>query len=125
MPVTADARGGRRLPRQTQYFDPHTIKAIFENPATGWRESVPNRAWLWMLLFGGFYLIARSMWRPLAISTLIVVLVGAVAWPLLFLLIPGIWVFDATHAERMMRAHYLRQGWYEIDRWHQDDLADD
>jgi hypothetical protein len=63
--------GGRRLPRRPQSFDPYEVTAIYENPATGWRESVPRRAWLWMLLFGLFYMAARNLWRPFAFTLVV------------------------------------------------------
>lgn len=121
MPVTADARGGRRLPRQTQYFDPHTVKAIFENPATGWRESVPNRAWLWMLLFCVIYMGVRGLWRPFAITVTVLFGTLLLAWPLIFIVAPACWIISSVKAEKIMRTHYARRGWYEIDPWQQDD----
>ena len=115
--------GGRRLPRRPRSFDPYEVTAIYENPATGWRESVPRRAWLWMLLFGLFYMAARNLWRPFAFT--LVVLIGTllVAWPLLFIVAPAFWILAAVQAQRMFREHYMRLGWDEIDPWHQDDEA--
>jgi hypothetical protein len=80
--------GGRRLPRRPQSFDPYEVTAIYENPATGWRESVPRRAWLWMLLFGLFYMAARNLWRPFAFTLVVLIGTLVVAWPLLFIVAP-------------------------------------
>ena len=117
----SDHRGGRRLPRRQRIFDPREFAAVYENPVTGWREAVPQRAWLWLLLFGGFYLAARSVWRP-AIAMLVIGLFCAVIFlPLAFLVMPVLWIIAATQAQTIFREHYLRMGWDEIDPWQQDE----
>lgn len=122
MSVNPPLQGGRRLPRR-QYFDPAQITAIYENPATGWRESVPNRAWLWMLLFTGFYMAAGGLWRPLGLLLLVLFGTGFFFWPLLLIVAPACWILSAVKAQNIFRDHYMRLGWYEIDPWQQDDEA--
>ncbi|MGP7794531.1 hypothetical protein [Sphingomonas sp. CLY1604] len=114
-------QGGRRLPRPRQFFNPRQTAAIYEDPATGWREGVPHLAWLWLLLFGGFYLAARMVWRPM-IFMAIVILISLLIFGLFALVVMiGFWILASTQAQRIFREHYLRKGWYEIDPWEQDE----
>ena len=106
-----------------QFFDPKRYSAIYENPLNGWREAAPKRAWLWMFLFGIFYMAARSLWRPLIVSMLILFVTALVVWPLLFLVAPVIWVATAAQAQALIRARYLRMNWIEIDPFEQDGVT--
>jgi hypothetical protein len=89
----------------------------------GWREAVPRRAWLWMLLFGGFYMAYRSLWRSLGILLLVLFGTSFFFWPLLLLLTRGIWIFCAVKAQSIFENHYMRLGWDEIDPWQQEELS--
>jgi len=121
VPVNTDLSRGRRLPRRPQYFNPRQFAAIYENPETGWREGVPHLAWLWLLLFGGFYLAARMVWRPVIIMAVVIVVTMLVFWPLMILVMLGFWISAAIRAQTIFREHYMRKGWDEIDPWEQDD----
>jgi hypothetical protein len=96
MSVNPHIQRGRRLPRRPRQFDPNNTVAIFENPTTGWREGVSHHAWLWVLLFGGFYLAARGVWRPVIFMLAVSLVAGFVFWPLLVIVMPGFWIIAAT-----------------------------
>jgi len=119
MSLTHEPQVPARPAFRQQFFDPDRTAAIYENPANGWREGVPKLAWLWMLLFGVFYMGARSLWRPLGVSLAVLFVTMAVFWPLLIIVAPLVWVTTAAQAQAMFRAHYMRQGWNEIDPWEQ------
>lgn len=121
MSVNSDMPRGRRLPRARQYFNPRRFAAVYENPMTGWREGVPHLAWLWLLLFGGFYLAARIVWRPLIVMMVVIVITMLIWWPLMIIVMLGLWILAATQAQTIFREHYMRKGWDEIDPWEQDD----
>ena len=121
MSVSPHSQGGRRLPRRRQRFNPQEFTAIYENPQTGWREAVPELAWLWMLLFGGIYMAVRGLWRPLGIVLLVLFGTSFFFWPLLFLIAPAVWIVPSVRAQSIFREHYMRLGWHEIDPKQQDD----
>lgn len=103
-------------------FAPERYSAIYENPQNGWREAVPRLAWLWMLLFGVFYMALRNLWRAALLTIGIVAFASFVAWPTLFLIVPAIWTVTALKARDMLRAYYMRKGWHEIDPYQQEGL---
>jgi len=107
-------------PMMRRYFDPMETAAIYENPANGWREGVPQRAWLWMLLFCGFYMASRSLWRPFALTFGASLLTIIVFWPLIFIVAPLLWIVSAATAQDLFRTHYMRMGWFEVDPWAQE-----
>jgi len=123
MSLTHEPQAPARPAFRQQFFDPDRTAAIYENPVNGWREGVPKLAWLWMLLFGIFYMGARSLWRPLGVSLAVLFVTMAVFWPLLIIVAPLVWVTTAAQAQSMFRAHYMRQGWNEIDPWEQQDVV--
>ncbi|SFS09133.1 hypothetical protein [Sphingomonas jatrophae] len=96
--------------------------AVFENPANGYREAIPRRAWLWMLLFGVFYLMIRQSWKQAGailaiafVATFICVYLGvfgAILWPLIMI---SIWIFYTTNIRTLLAQDYLRRGWSEVD----------
>lgn len=106
-----------------RYFDPETTAAIYENPKNGWREGVPKLAWLWMLLFGIFYMGVRSLWLVLGITLAIYLVTITVAFPLIFLVAPLVWVVTSVKVQDLARANYMRMGWNEIDPYEQDGAA--
>ena len=73
-----------------------------------------------MLLFGIFYMAARNLWRPFAFSCAVIFGTLAVAWPLIFIVAPIFWITTALKAQSLLRHHYMRLGWDEIDPWQQD-----
>ncbi len=119
----SEHQGGRRLQRRQRYFDPMRVTAIYENPATGWREAVPTLAWVWLLLFGGFYLALRGLWRPALFMLVVITITSMIFAPLLVIVMPAFWILAATQAQKVFHEHYMRAGWYEIDPWQQDDEA--
>lgn len=100
-------------------FDPHSTAGVYENPANGYREAVPRLAWLWMLLFGVIYLIVRQLWMHVAIVVALIFAVVLIS-PMFILVAIPMWVGYAASAPYLLRAHYLRQGWSEIDVWEQE-----
>ena len=85
----------------------------FRNPVNGHIEE-RGLAWLWTLLFGGFYFIINGLFAPLIVWILITVplyaTLGAPATVIVFL----INIVFAAMAGGMVRASYLRKGWIEI-----------
>lgn len=101
-------------------FNPNRYAAVYENPTNGWREATPKLAWLWMFLFGVFYMAARSLWRPLIVSMLILMATSLIMWPLLIFVAPVVWIATAAQAQSLIRARYMRMGWSEIDPFEQE-----
>jgi hypothetical protein len=76
----------------------------FKNPANGHTEAVPGLAWLWTLLFGFIYLAIRGVWTH------------AVAGLVLALMTAGIsWLIYPFFASGILRNHYLKKGWVEVE----------
>ena len=113
--VPQDGDVGRRSARQDTL-------AVFEHPQNGYREQVPRLAWLWMMLFGIFYLMARQLWGHVVIVALIIVAVVMVSpWLLLWVALPA-WLFYIGKAGELISASYYRRGWRLVDT-HEGTLA--
>lgn len=70
------------------------------NPANGYEEVV-DKAWLWCLLFGCFYLAYKSAWMPAVIAGLLsLMLTPFIVWPIF-----------AFFARSLVVKSYLRRGW--------------
>lgn len=104
----------------TRYFSPATTAAIFENPQNGWRERIPHLAWLWMLLFGIFYMGARMLWGPALVTLGILFAAFLIVPSLLLSVIVIVWIVAATQAQNLIRSHYMPKGWIEIDTLDQE-----
>ena len=74
----------------------------FQRPGNGHIETIKN-AWLWTLLFGVFYFAFRGIWTHAVVGFGLALLTGGFSW----LLYP-------FFAERIVRAHYLHQGWVQL-----------
>ncbi len=85
----------------------------FRNPANN-HEEAPSTPWLWTILFGGLYYIAKGLVAPLIIWFVIVIflyyLFGEPAT--LFVIILNF--IMATLSGSLIRSSYLRKGWQEI-----------
>lgn len=75
----------------------------FKNAMNGHIEVVPNRAWLWVLLFGGLYFLVKGVWTHAAVS-----FVAA------FFTFGASWLVYPFFAKRIMTSHYLRNGWIPV-----------
>jgi len=75
----------------------------FRNPSNGYTEKVSGFAWLWTLLFGGFYFAVKGVWTHAIVGLLIVAPTFGISW----LVYP-------FFARSIMRTHYLRKGWIEV-----------
>jgi hypothetical protein len=71
----------------------------FRNPANGYEEQY-DQAWLWCLLFGGFYFAAKGIWTHAVVGLGLAVMTVGLSW----------FVYP-FFAEQIVRRHYLRRGW--------------
>jgi hypothetical protein len=74
------------------------------NPVNGARKN--TLPFLWTLLFGGFYFIANGMWGQSVIALFVSVITFGIGW----LVYPFV-------AKSMVRRHYLKLGWLEVDEY--------
>lgn len=104
----------RAWPRTGERWMYHSgnTHAIFENPQNGYQERVPRLAWLWMLLFGVFYMIVRNLWTHVAIVAATMAL--ALMMPAVWLIAIPLWVGYAASAPALIRSNYLKRGWREV-----------
>jgi hypothetical protein len=79
----------------------------FKNSSNGYVEtaSVP---WLWTLLFGAFYFAVKGIWTHCIVSLIIGILTCGLSW----LVYP-------FFANSIVRNHYLKNGWIELDNFNQ------
>lgn len=78
--------------------------ARFQNPANGYVEhSNSPVSWLWVLLFGPFYFIARGIWTHAIISLVAAIVTVGLSW-----LVYPFAVYAITNN------HYRRQGWVQL-----------
>jgi len=76
----------------------------FKNPANDYIEEVSIIAWFWVLLFFPFYFVFKGIWGHAGGSAILVMLTGGIAW-----------FIYSFFAKSIIRKHYLRQGWIEIE----------
>lgn len=97
----------------------------FRNPANGYEVEVPDTAWLWTLLFGGFYFAVKGVWRHVAVLFMLALLVGAgppILLPVIGLallpfglaLLAVVWVTYPFFARTILETHYLVSGWERL-----------
>jgi hypothetical protein len=82
----------------------------FENPANGYVEEVTN-APLWCLLFGCIYFAVKGVWTHAVAALLLALVTFCISWL--------VYPFFAT---QIMRTHYLRRGWVEINAHQQEPI---
>jgi hypothetical protein len=85
----------------------------FKNPQNGYIEeaSIP---WLWALVFGIFYFMAKGVWvHVFAIALLGFVLLGSLG-PGGIAIMFFVWIGYAFAASEIVRKAYLRKGWNEV-----------
>lgn len=75
----------------------------FKNPMNGYVERVPRDVWVYVLLFGGLYFLAKGVWTHAAASFAAAFLTFGISW----LVYP-------FFAKKIMRSHYLRNGWIPV-----------
>lgn len=83
----------------------------FKNPTNGYIEETEG-AWLWALLFGFFYFAIKGVWTHAIIGLMLAI----PTWGLTWLIYP-------FFASSIMRKHYLRHGWVEIQHLPDRSLA--
>jgi hypothetical protein len=83
---------------------------VFENPATGYRETVGGGAIAGALFLGPLYFLAKGLWTH-ALIWMAVALLLLSAVPPLVVFLPPIY---AALASSLLKANYLRKGWKEI-----------
>lgn len=86
----------------------------FRNKTNGYEETV-STPWLWTILFGGLYFIAKGLIAPLVIWLILAITfyasMGAPATILLIIMN----IIMATLSGSIIRAAYLRKGWEIIE----------
>lgn len=90
------------------------MATVFQNPSNGYTEQVSGAAWLWTLLFGFFYLAAKSLWMHVFIQLAVFIFFGAVLGPALLIIGPIVWIGYAIAINSILEAKYRRMGWREI-----------
>ena len=60
---------------------------------------------LWSFLFGSLYYAAKGVWGHFLLSLLLAGLTAGISW-----------VIYPFFTEKIMRAHYLRKGWIEVNK---------
>jgi hypothetical protein len=88
--------------------------SVFEHPGNGYREAVPSRAWLWMMLFGVIYMAVRGLWRDLGFGLLFIIIATLVFWPFGVVVAFVFWIYYVLNATDTLRQNYLRRGWREV-----------
>lgn len=76
----------------------------FKNPSNGYIEEVSSMAWLWVLLFGTIYFAVKGVWTHFLVSLIFALLTLGISW----LVYP-------FFASGIMRKHYLKKGWFEVN----------
>jgi len=74
----------------------------FRNPQNDHIEDISSLAWLWTLLFGALYLAVKGVWSHFVVGIFLAILTMGLSW----LIYP-------FFAKRILRHHYLKQG-YQI-----------
>jgi hypothetical protein len=74
----------------------------FQNPVNGYIESCPH-AWIWCLLFGGFYFIYKRIWTHVIIGFVAAILTMGISW----------FVYP-FFVKQILIKHYLRNGWVQV-----------
>ena len=74
----------------------------FQNPANNYIEEA-SAPWLWTLLFGGFYFMAKGVWTHAIIGILLAIITAGVSWFIYPFFAGGI-----------IRNHYLKKGWTQL-----------
>ncbi len=75
----------------------------FRHPVNSHVETVPRFAWLWTILFGTLYFIARGVWSHAVISFILAWLTWG-ASNLIYSFFSG----------KIIVAHYRKRGWIEV-----------
>jgi len=78
---------------------------IFKNPSNNYTEEISSFAWLWVLIFGGFYFLFKGAIRHFFLYLFFSLLTVGLAW----LIYP-------FFARDIIRNHYRRQGWIEVEQ---------
>lgn len=114
MPVSGGLGAEAAVNSHMQNLDRKSTYALYKNPQNGYCEAVPMFAWLWMLLFGIFYMVLRGLWGHAVI--MLVIIAFAAQIPLLGL--PALlcaWIVYVCIADKILCTNYLRRGWVEVD----------
>lgn len=82
----------------------------FENPVNGYIEET-NGAPLWCLLFGCIYFAVKGIWTHAFAALLLAIVTAGLSWL--------IYPFFAT---QIVRTHYLRRGWIEVNPHQQEPI---
>jgi len=82
----------------------------FKHPQNDFVENI-SCPWLWVLLFGCFYLLIKGFWKQLFFCIIMVIITLLIAFPLTILF----WIIYPLFINGIIRKSYLRNGWSEVD----------
>ena len=86
------------------YKDHDKPSDIYKNPNNNYTEEISALAWLWVLIFGCFYFLFKGVIRHFFLSLFLSLMTVGLAW----LIYP-------FFAKDIIRNHYKRQGWVEVE----------
>ncbi len=85
----------------------------FENPDNGFTEEATTAvSWLWALLWPPLYYAVKGVWTHAIVSFVLGWVLGAYTFGLSGIVIGIIY---AIMNNNIVRQHYLRKGWREVD----------
>ncbi len=77
---------------------------IFRNQQNGYEEEVSSIVFLWVLLFGGIYFAVKGVWAHAVVGLVLAFFTYGISW-----------LRYPFFASSIMRRHYLKQGWVEVE----------
>ncbi|WP_371229062.1 hypothetical protein ACAW63_22665 [Pseudomonas sp. QE6] len=88
---------------------------VFRNPANGHTEQVSTEAWLYVVIFGAFYLAYRGLWVHFFVWMVVVgVLTAGTGGPGLIIALPIVTIGYGVSIQGILAKSYLRKGWEEV-----------
>jgi len=87
----------------------------FRNPANGHTEQVSTESWLYVVIFGAFYLMYRGLWAHFLIWIAVVsVLTAVTGGPGIIIALPIVTIGYGLSIQGILAKSYLRKGWEEV-----------
>ncbi len=85
----------------------------FKNPQNGYVETATTGiSWLWAFLWAPIYYAVKGIWTHAIVSFLLAWVLGGVTFGLAALIIGIVY---ACMNKSIVRSHYLKRGWIELD----------
>lgn len=87
----------------------------FVHPQNGHQESLSSLAWLWCLIFGVFYLLAKGLWSHALLAVVLIAVAGVMGGGSAALLASiVIWIGYSACVSHLWSRKYLRLGWIQV-----------